>query len=275
MSEQKESHDEDPLDDNSAETPAVYAISRQVNHWKFSRREFLELTAASAATLTALSCGVQVQLANPTPTTVPEVTNLPVEAPTYTVETIKDTPIPTDTEVPTDTPEPTATDTPTPEPTATNTQTASPTAIIYGKIKEGNVNLRKGPGTYYDKIGTVQKDDRIIIYGRTEDSEWLHIQTTKKLDAWIAASFVVLDFPIESIPIELDIPPAPTGIPGGVAPGNVGINYKLDGKTYHLPCGAPIPPGAVCTCNCVTVPTPCECDGACQCAGQSHYWYPN
>lgn len=53
--------------------------------------------------------------------------------------------------------------------------------------------------------------------------------------------------------------------------------------TYTLPCGSPIPAGAVCTCNCVTAPpiescscdTVCTCDTVCSCVGASHYWYPN
>lgn len=62
--------------------------------------------------------------------------------------------------------------------------------------------------------------------------------------------------------------------------------------TYTLPCGAAIPAGAVCVCNCVAggvpsvkptaVPTkaPCSCNShnPCGCVGNvvtSHYWHPN
>ena len=60
--------------------------------------------------------------------------------------------------------------------------------------------------------------------------------------------------------------------------------------TYTLPCGAPIPAGAVCTCNCVAggvptvkptakptaVPTkaPCSCNSNVT-TYSSHYWHPN
>ncbi len=30
------------------------------------------------------------------------------------------------------------------------------------------------------------------------------------------------------------------------------IEYTRDGVSYSLPCGSPLPPGAVCTCNCVS-----------------------
>ncbi len=54
--------------------------------------------------------------------------------------------------------------------------------------------------------------------------------------------------------------------------------------TYTLPCGAAIPPGATCVCNCVagTIPTcscvgnTCKCVGnTCSCVGHGHYWHPN
>ena len=63
--------------------------------------------------------------------------------------------------------------------------------------------------------------------------------------------------------------------------------------TYTLPCGSPIPEGAVCVCNCVAGEV-CKCDGhvVCTCEGYSycscegysycscegvgpHYWYPD
>ena len=63
--------------------------------------------------------------------------------------------------------------------------------------------------------------------------------------------------------------------------------------TYTLPCGSPIPAGAVCVCNCVEgsvcscvghnpctchsyVPPSCGCQGNCTCESVGpHYWYPN
>jgi WD40 repeat protein len=63
-----------------------------------------------------------------------------------------------------------------------------------------------------------------------------------------------------------------------------GVTYSLEvnGQTveFTLPCGAPIPPGAVCVCNCVAG-SGCACVGHSDCScvgytsGGSHYWYPN
>jgi len=81
-----------------------------------------------------------------------------------------------------------------------------------------------------------------------------------------------------------------------------GIEYSVDVEgetvTYTLPCGSPIPAGAVCVCNCVAGSgcacvghttcscvghTTCSCVGdVCSCVSHSsgcsavyHYWYPN
>jgi WD40 repeat protein len=49
-----------------------------------------------------------------------------------------------------------------------------------------------------------------------------------------------------------------------------GARYTKDGGTYTVPCGSPMPAGAVCTCNCVPG-TSCGCVSACG----SVYYYPN
>ena len=69
--------------------------------------------------------------------------------------------------------------------------------------------------------------------------------------------------------------------------------------TWTQPCGSPIPPGAVCTCNCIpggvrpacscvghhtcscvghtacTCDAVCTCQSVCSCVSVSHYWHPN
>jgi WD40 repeat protein len=64
-----------------------------------------------------------------------------------------------------------------------------------------------------------------------------------------------------------------------------GIQYTRGGASYTQSCGAPVPPGAVCTCNCVPGQgkPACSCVGySCPCVshaleggGGGHYWHPN
>lgn len=44
--------------------------------------------------------------------------------------------------------------------------------------------------------------------------------------------------------------------PDPIPAGQEGVSVTIEGKTWTLPCGSPIPPGAVCVCDCVTVPLP-------------------
>jgi hypothetical protein len=80
--------------------------------------------------------------------------------------------------------------------------------------------------------------------------------------------------------------PTPTTVPPEPGTGQTGVvgqvEFETDGRTDTLPCGSPLPPGAVCTCNCVTTPTcscvgdtGCGCVGDASCAAVTHYWYPN
>lgn len=269
MTIEKQTPENNPQEEHSGgEEPQVFAVSRDARGVNFSRREFLELAAAATAAAAALSCQVASRVSD---VIVPSETPSAAPVPSKTPE-----PSATLAELPTDTPEPTLTDTPTPVPTDTPTPTvtASPTPNIVAVVSK-TVNLRSGPGTYYDRIGEAKKDDKLIVISRDQDAKWLKVRTGDQKIVWVSADFVSLGINIKDIAIETNIPPAPTGVPGSVQPGETGVDYSFNGRTYTLPCGAPVPSGAVCVCNCVTVPPACECDGACTCAGQSHYWYPN
>jgi uncharacterized protein YraI len=261
--------------------PQVFAVSFEAGKPAFSRREFLELAAAASVVATAIGCQVGGSPTpvkrNPSPMPRLFATLAPSDTAQVGVASPSATPEPSQPPMPeaTSTPRPTNT----PRPSAT--LSATPTQAVAGRAK-GNVNLRSGPGTYYDKVGTTLPDERIQVLSRSEDSAWLRIITSTNLDCWISAEFVSATGKVSDLPVEANIPPAPTGVPGTVPPGFTGINYTLDGKTYTLRCGAPIPPEAVCTCNCVTVPGACGCDGdtgggggGCDGEGPGgHYWHP-
>ena len=56
--------------------------------------------------------------------------------------------------------------------------------------------------------------------------------------------------------------------------GTKGIQYKIGTTIMTLPCGAPIPPGAICTCDCVRVGRPVTYHEETYYYTVS-YWYPN
>ncbi len=95
----------------------------------------------------------------------------------------------------------TATNTPTKTPIPTKTPTPAPVAA---GVVLSNSNLRGGPGTSFDVVGSVSKEDELEIFGRSEDGAWLKISRTEP--TWIWAEFVELSVDIDEIPV----PPSPT-----------------------------------------------------------------
>jgi hypothetical protein len=267
------------------EEPQVFAVTYEAGKVTFSRKEFLELAAATSIAAAAIGCQISGSQGSggvkKDPSPMPRLFNTVTSTSTKAAGGGQ----PSETPNPSHTPEPEATDSrePTHTPKPSDTPEATPTQAVSARTKGSNVNLRSGPGTYYDRVGVTKQEERIQVISRTEDGAWLRIITSTDMDCWISAEFVSLPVKIEDIPVESDIPPAPTGIPGTVPPGYSGINYTVDGQTYTMKCGAPLPAGAVCTCNCVTVPSPgsCSCDGdtgggggGCDGQGPYHYWHP-
>jgi len=107
-----------------------------------------------------------------TPTDVPAATAAPATSTPTTAPTA--TPTPTTTAPPTDTPAPLPIDTPVPAP---QPQTAR------------SANLRAGPGTNYEVVGSATAQEPVEVTGRNEAGDWLEIQTAHG-EAWIAAFLV-------------------------------------------------------------------------------------
>ncbi len=117
-----------------------------------------------------------------TATPTPTPTDTPTATPTFTV-----TPTPTYTPTPTNTPTPTSTPTNTPTPVLSltpevfGTPTATPTpdpikpCNDYVWITTGELNVRKGPGTSYDSIGTLSQGMRVKRTGIDTATEWIRI----------------------------------------------------------------------------------------------------
>jgi len=272
------------------EEPQVFAVSRDLNHrFHFTRRNFLEAAAVTSAAVVVSGCKpVKQILASPqapSATAAPSDTHTP--APTATV-----------------TQSPTATQTPSP------TSTPFPTAVV----KPATINVTFSPAFGSTLTGKLVKGDEVSILGRSKDNLWLCIQSPKGIYGWIPANYVTYNGNVKDL---LEVTPEPTltrtptqtrtptptrtptstplpGKKGKTSPGETGVDYTYkdaQGRVYSytMPCGADIPEGAVCTCNCVTVPS-CSCDGyvappACSCDSDSGgslctcdvvtYWYPN
>ena len=291
---------EDHLDQenklSSEESPQVFDISKEGKSFKFTRRDFIKAAGVAATSVALVSCGPggsgfggfgQRQ-------TEEEV------LPTATLQ-------PTDTPVPTNTARPTSTPTKKPTNTPKPTRTYTPTPVVVTcRTRSNGARFRAGPATYYQMMDGVKSGTVVTAIGRLDDSSWLKVlvkvedlptlQTAPiaegKTDVpgWFRADLLeVLTGDVNSLPVE-EPPLTPTPLPNQAPTGDEGITYKytdLYGNTYTytLPCGSPIPEGAICSCNCVTL---CSCDGyVAPCSCDSHsggsictcnmvtYWYPN
>jgi ABC-type branched-subunit amino acid transport system substrate-binding protein len=83
--------------------------------------------------------------------------------------------------------------------TATQLPTAIPTIVfptptpnaVMATVTQDTLNVRTGPGTNYDRIGQLRRNDQVPVIGRNSDFTWLVIQFRGQV-AWIAAQFVTL-----------------------------------------------------------------------------------
>lgn len=134
--------------------------------------------------------------------------SLPLTPPARTAEPVipNDRPTAIRLKLPTGTP--TATKSPTS--TETLTPTVMPTATPYVTTDQ-NVNLRSGPGTNYDVIGSLKAGDKLPVTGRKIDSTWWQVSSPAGT-AWVAASVVTVENFSDEIRLT-SIPPTPTVLP--------------------------------------------------------------
>ena len=130
-------------------------------------------------------------------------------------------PTATDTATPTDTPTvtPTPTDTPTPTTTPTNTPTPTPRNTTATILAE-RANVRRGPGTEYDVIGSLARDEDVIVLGISEDEGWYEVAVPGMGSGWISAEIVRIsgntNIPVIVLPTDTPTPtetPTPTDTP--------------------------------------------------------------
>lgn len=288
-----------PEQQENEEEPQVFSVTRDVSGTHFNRRKFVEKAVVTSAALSVVAAGctlpglpkvdtqATVESAIQATENARKLTEIAAEA----AKPVEQAPVEVEPTV--DVPTNTATSMPTATeilPTETATVPPKPTGIET-TIKGDTVNFRAGPGTGYSSITRLPYGSIVLLTSRLKDSSWVGaaLADPKRkgafVEGWIKTTLVVTaGKDIQSLPVIENIPPTPTPLPGkygttGV--GQTGIDYTYTDEygnvfPYTLPCGSAIPPGAVCTCNCVTVPRTCSCDGHVGCGCDSlHYWYPN
>ena len=106
------------------------------------------------------------------------------------------TPTPSPTETPTPTPTISPTPTPSPSPTVTPTPTPSPTPAPEAYVPKFSIasvskslNIRKGPGTNYDIVGKLYKDNYAFIL--EESDGWVKISTGSVKEGYVSSKYLL------------------------------------------------------------------------------------
>ncbi len=110
------------------------------------------------------------------------------------------------TKTPTPARTPTANRKPAPTRTPTRRPTATPKADAIITVDSGN--LRSGPGTNYDVVGQVSKNQKIIITGKNEGGDWVSVKVGTQ-QGWLSTSLLELNIALSGIKVA-SIPPTPT-----------------------------------------------------------------
>ena len=294
-------------EEEAGQEAQVFAVQRDLKGWRFSRRDFL--TAAAAATVAAAAGGATGCSGESVPATqtiqVATVTKVPTDTPLPAA-----TSTPTPAATPTRTPKPTHTPRPTRTPRPTHTPTATPVPkpdMCFVSDVTIPDNTLMSPGESFAKTWRLSNCGN-VAWGSGVTLQFSSGSQMGAPDSVPVASVA----PGESVDISVDmVAPATAGtyrgewylqladgtrlggsvwaviVVGSQAPipaGQEGSSIEIGGTIWTLPCGSPIPPNAVCTCNCVSVPaleptfcscdTVCTCDRVCTCDGAGHYWYP-
>lgn len=156
----------------------------------------------------AAGCGAVAPQATPLPTRTP----LPTFTPTPEGGVIAQPPAPAQpsgqeqTQPPAQEGQPAApeqpvapTDTPTPEPT--------PTPQVAQLVLNDNVNIRSGPGTNYNLLGTERPGSTYRVTGRSPDGAWWRIDYNGR-EGWVFGQLATVTG-AESVAVAQNIPPTP------------------------------------------------------------------
>ncbi len=154
-----------------------------------------------------------------------EAAEKPAEEPTeeQTEENVTEATPPTPTTVP-----PTNTPTLVPLPTFTFTPVSEPKGIVNA---EPSLNLRSGPGLEKELIGSLPLGSEVKATGRNETGDWLKV-STEQGEGWVAAQYVDLNVPIDSLPIVTEVPSTPlpqvTDTPLPVTPTLAAVEAEIE-----------------------------------------------
>ncbi len=96
------------------------------------------------------------------------------------------------------------------------------------------VNLRGGPSTAFDRVGTLSGGRQLRVIGKNQDGSWWQVDTGNGAQAWVAASVVRTAGAVNEVAVAENIPQPPAraaaagAAPAPSAPGFFGYGIQID-----------------------------------------------
>ena len=141
--------------------------------------------------ITSLLAGCNVPSAQPAPTAIPATEVAPAESSTPALV------MTTATEEVASQPEEVAVVTITP----TETQPPNTDSVMEGETTVTSINMRSGPTTVHDVVGTYNIGTLVTILGQTPDGDWFYVQPRDNNFGWMYADFVKSYVDIVNVPV--------------------------------------------------------------------------
>ncbi|MBV7337031.1 SH3 domain-containing protein [Chloroflexi bacterium TSY] len=73
-------------------------------------------------------------------------------------------------------------------------------AIVRAVVNASTLNVRTGPGTIFDRIGSVKQADVAYVIGQAYQCAWLRVITPDRTEGWISAEYAHFDSSCDTIP---------------------------------------------------------------------------
>lgn len=94
-------------------------------------------------------------------------------------------------------------------PSDTFISNSTPTSSSSARVNANTLLIRSGPGTSYDQIGRLQRDDLVTVLGRNSECDWLRIRAPNGTVGWVKLEFLEPKTCETSLPI-FEAPPTRT-----------------------------------------------------------------
>jgi cell wall-associated NlpC family hydrolase len=115
-----------------------------------------------------------------------------------------------------------------------------PNPPLVGTVLENAVNMRRGPGSAYDRVGSLNAGTGVSLLARHKD--WFHVQLTNGTKAWIFSDLLrISPMAVRRVPVTNNIPALPRRTPvatrtsgGGAAPVNIPASGDVAGYAVQF-----------------------------------------